>query len=627
MPKRTLAAAVTLALLILGGAFVPAQAATGDQWFDDLASATISVSGQQYVDGHGREVVLRGFNVSGEVKLAENNEEPFASTADAVASATAMRQQTGANTVRLLLSWAAAQPAPGTISTTYLSGFAGMLRAFLDRGFTVFLDYHQDLYSRYLFNTGSWYTGDGAPAWVVAAGGYPAESCGICVNWGQNITQNAAVDDAMYDFWHDRVLTTSSGQVGVQDAFLSQAQSVLTYLKGNLTTAEFARIAGVDPWNEPYAGTYDSGQTSLTWERDLLWPFYTRFRARMDAAGWTGKAAFVEPNLFWNANLSFEQQSGGLTNIGTPGSRYVFNSHFYDEAALSGVFMIGKAGDGQYVSNFATIRQRAAALGTTAMLSEFGSPVTGYTSDKTPTVLKAMYQAMNSTLTGANWWSQAASSGTLLSGTQWHWDIYSGRHDELMNGNPDKVETTGDAWNGEDYSQVSMTTAGVTTLREDSRVLDQAYPLAVAGHTLAFTYEDRSRDGSTTLTWTPVPSSLPAVSTIVGSGQYAVLVWRDSGSAYPTEVHLPASFTAAGTTVISDLGRLTGLPAYATGTPISVAAQAGGAGGNRLILTGTGTSGAIHYALLTNGSTTTTASALATAKTELAAWAAAQSFS
>ena len=67
------------------------------------------------MDGYGREVVLRGFNVSGEVKLAENGFLPFASTADAQSSAQAMRQLTGANAVRFLVSWAGAEPTRGQL--------------------------------------------------------------------------------------------------------------------------------------------------------------------------------------------------------------------------------------------------------------------------------------------------------------------------------------------------------------------------------------------------------------------------------------------------------------------------------------------------------------------------------
>ncbi|MEU6549414.1 cellulase family glycosylhydrolase [Streptomyces sp. NPDC046915] len=595
----------------------PATAATpatpdDSLWFD---GTPLTVQNGRFTDGQGREVVLRGYNVSGETKLEENGGLPFASVADAQKSATALRALGGGNAVRFLLSWAHAEPVRGQVDTAYLAAVTDQMRAFLDAGIRVYPDFHQDLYSRYLFNTGSWYTGDGAPEWAVDAGGYSAESCGICFFWGQNITQNSAVTKAQYDFWHN--------DYGLQDAFLTTAQSTMSYLVQHLTDAEFAGVAGFDPYNEPYAGTYESGRTSRTWERDLLWPFYQKFRARMDAAGWQAKPAMVEPNLFWNSNIDSQKQEGGLLDAGTLGSRYVFNTHFYDQKAISGILMWGKAGDGQYATDFGTVRDRAAAAGTTALVSEFGHPLSGTVSDKAPTVLKAMYQALDSRLPGASWWTSPASSGPVLSGTQWQWDIYNGRHHELMNGNAGKVLTSGDAWNDEDLSAVRLDDSGTVTLRQDARLLDRLYPAATAGTTLAFSYEDRSRDGSTTLTWNPVPSSLPNVSRLVGSGQYGLLVWRSGSGTAPTELHLPASFPTSATTVVSDLGTAYAPPSYTASTPVGVAPEPGGTGSRRLLLTDTD-SGVPHYALVTNGTTSTpSADLLSAAKSELAAWAAA----
>ncbi|SEP74316.1 Cellulase (glycosyl hydrolase family 5) [Streptomyces sp. yr375] len=598
--------------LTVAGSPTATAAATlpGSLPFDGTA---LTVSGGRFVDGTGREVVLRGYNVSGETKLAENNGLPFASVADAKKSATALRALGGGNSVRFLLSWAYAEPVRGQVDTAYLAGVTDQIRAFLDAGIRVYPDFHQDLYSRHLFNTGSWYTGDGAPKWAVDLGGYPTESCGICFLWGQNITQNNAVKAGQYDFWHNAY--------GVQDNFLATAQQTMAYVKQHLTDEEFAGIVGFDPYNEPYAGTYTSRQTSRTWERDLLWPFYVKFRARMDAAGWQDKPAFVEPNMFWNGNVS--QQEGGLLDVGTLGSRYVFNTHFYDQKAISGVLMWGKAENGQYVTDFGTVRDRASATGTAAIVSEFGHPLSGTVSDKAPTVLKGMYQALDSRVKGVSWWTSPTNSGSVLSGSQWQWDIYNGRHHELMNDNPDKVLTAGDAWNDEDLSAVRLDDSGTVTLRQDARLLDRIYPSATSGTTVAFTYEDRSRDGSTTLTWNPVPSSLPNTAQLVGSGQYGLLVWRSNGGAAPTELHLPASFPTATTTVVSDLGTVYGPPAYTTTTKIAAAVEPGGTGSRRLLLS-TADSGTLHYALVTNGATAPTATLLTAARTELSAWVAQQ---
>ncbi|WP_329342544.1 cellulase family glycosylhydrolase [Streptomyces sp. NBC_00663] len=586
----------------------PATAATvpDSLSFDGTA---LTVSGGRFVDANGREVVLRGYNVSGETKLAENHGLPFASVADAQKSAKALRALGGGNSVRFLLSWAYAEPVQGQVDTAYLAAATAQMRAFLDAGIRVYPDFHQDLYSRYLFDDDSWYTGDGAPKWAVDLGNYPDESCGICIMWGQNITQNGAVKAGQYDFWHNAH--------GLQDAFLTTAQKVMAYIKQNVSAEEFAGVLGFDPYNEPYAGTYDSGQASRAWEQNVLWPFYVKFRARMDAAGWQDKPALVEPNLFWNGNVSKEE--GGLLDAGSLGSRYVFNTHFYDQKAISGILMWGNASDGQYVTDFGTVRDRASALGTTAVVSEFGHPLNGSTAGKAPTVLKAMYQALDSRVKGANWWATPAGSGPVLSGSQWQWDIYNGRHSELMNGNPDKVQTSGDAWNDEDLSAVRLDDNGVVTLRQDARLLDRLYPSATSGSTLAFTYEDRSRDGSTTLTWNPVPSSLPNVSSLVGSGQYGLLVWRSGSGTAPTELHLPASFPTATTTVVSDLGTAYAPPAYTSSTPIGTALEPGGTGSRRLLVTDSD-SGKLHYALVTNGATSPSAAVLSAAKSELATW-------
>ena len=587
----TLPAIFAIGLAAFGGVAGPAAAAT---------APAVTVNGTRFVDSHGREVVLRGFNVSGEVKLAEHGGLPFADVADARKSAQAMRSLTTANTIRFLLSWDAAEPTPDVVDTAYVSKAAAQAGVFADLGFHVLFDFHQDLFSRYLFNPGSWYTGDGAPQWVAAAGAYPAESCGICVMWGQNITQNGAVKQATYDFWHNRTLTTAAGPVNERDAFVSHASKVLVQLKAGLTAAQFSQVLGVDPYNEPYAGNYDSGQDSRSWEQNVLWPFFQSFRSTMDAAGWTDRPAFVEPNMFWNGNL--QSQTGGLLDTGPSGPRYVFNTHFYDQVAISGVLMPGKAGDGQESDDFALIRDRSTALNTPAIVTEFGHPLGGYTSDKAPSVDKAMYQGLDSRLKGASWWSGVSSSGPVLSGTQWHWDLYSGRHSELMNDNPDKVLTDGDAWNDEDFSAVALDDAGAAYLRQDARLLDRIYPAAVAGRTLAFYYEDRSRDGSSPMAWCPVPSSLPNVKSTVNNSRYALLVWRSGGDGAATEVRLPSGYV---NTIVSDV-------AY------SIASDT-----RTLSLSGAGASGVVHYALIADSAAPSSATVLAAAKSELAAWAAA----
>ncbi|GAB7038644.1 MULTISPECIES: cellulase family glycosylhydrolase [Catenuloplanes] len=539
-------------------------------------------------DEFGRELVLRGFNVSGSTKLRETGLLPFRSTADAAASATAMRDLTGATAIRFLISWEGVQPRPGVIDHAYLDRAAAQIRAFTDRGIRVLLDYHQDLWSRHLFDADSWYTGDGAPAWVIEAGDYPDESCGICILWGQNMLTNAAVREAAHDFWLN--------ERGVQDAFLAQAGAAMRHLADTLPPSSFALMLGVDPLNEPFDGGLD-GMSGSEWERQRLMPFHQRFRAVMDANGWAARPAFVEPLVFWNTTFG---EAGGFDTVPPLGTRFVFNAHYYDGARMT--LDPTPARDGSYSAAMNRIRDRAAALGTTAFVSEFGNALSGTGSAaRTPWMIRAMYQGLDSRLPGANWWRDAAAAGPVLSSTQWHWDIYSGRHAEAMNGNPAKVRTEGDAWNDEDHSVIS----GAGALRLDPRVLDRLHPTAIAGRQLAFGYEDLARDGyggaGSTAAWMTPPAGLPTVSALVSGRQYGVLVWRTTGLDAPTEMHLPASFAPARTVVVSS--------AAATVSE------------RKLSLSASGTS--VRVALVVNASTGAppTAAQLAAARAELEAWA------
>lgn len=603
---RSLRIVVAAALAAAGAAAVTAAPAQAD--------VAVSPKQQNWVfrDDAGREVTLRGFNVSGSTKLYENNLLPFRSTADAAKSAQAMRDLTGANAIRFLISWEGVQPAPDRIDYAYLDRAIAQIRAFTDRGFHVLLDYHQDLYSSHLFNSGSWYTGDGAPKWVIDAGGYPKESCGICIMWGQNMQTNTAVRKAAYDFWRNRVLSTSAGQVGVQDAYLTQAKATMTYLKQKLPQPAFQNIVGFDPFNEPFDGGLD-GKSGVDWEKTYLMPFYQRIRTAMDQSGWTSKPTFAEPLVFWNTGF-FEQ--GGMTTVGQLGTRMVFNTHYYDGARMT--LDPSAASDGTYDSAMNEIRQRAADLGTAPLVSEFGNKMSD---NRTPWMIRAMYQAMDYGVPGKNWWNSPASGGTVLSSLQWQWDIYSGRHHELMNGNPDKVQTDGDGWNDEDHSVVATNDAGNVTLRLDQRVLDRLYPSAVNGDTLGFAFEDLARSGfggaGTQKAWLTVPSSMPDVAALLQNRQYGILVWRSAGTASPTELHLPSSFSPSGTAVVSDLATLNGVPGSG---PIAAATETGSSTAKKLRITAQ--DNGVHFALVVNTATGTspTEAQLNAARTALSTW-------
>ena len=100
-----------------------------------------------------------------------------------------------------------------------------------------------------------------------------------------------------------------------------------------------------------------------------------------------------------------------------------------------------------------------------------------------------------------------------------------------------------------------------------------------------------------------------------------MLVWRETAAARlaPTELHLPAGFTAARTLVVSDLGTMAGLP---TAGAVAIAAETGSTSAQRLLLTTSGSAvGAVHTALVVDGAgLAPSPSQLAAATSELIAW-------
>jgi hypothetical protein len=108
---------------------------------------------------------------------------------------------------------------------------------------------------------------------------------------------------------------------------------------------------------------------------------------------------------------------------------------------------------------------------------------------------------------------------------------------------------------------------------------------------------------------------------LIKDRQGGVLVWRESGATTSgeTELHLPRSFAAANTVVVSDIAVLRGV--RATG-PIKLATETGSTTANRLVITATGGAGTVHVALIINAATgpAVQPGRLTAAAGELAAW-------
>ncbi|MBC7920832.1 MAG: cellulase family glycosylhydrolase [Ferruginibacter sp.] len=143
----------------------------------------IYIRGNQFKDAQGRTLTLRGVNLGGSSKvpfsadgaprhdagLYENREVSFVGRPFPLAEADehfARLRKWGFNFLRLLTTWEAIEHAgPGRYDEAYLDYLHRIVRKAAEYDFNLFVDPHQDVWSRF---TG----GDGAPRWTLDAIGF-----------------------------------------------------------------------------------------------------------------------------------------------------------------------------------------------------------------------------------------------------------------------------------------------------------------------------------------------------------------------------------------------------------------------------------------------------------------------
>lgn len=141
----------------------------------------LDMKGRWFVDEAGRRVILRGVNLGGDCKVpagrggtqypsdfSDHRTVSFVGRPFPLAEADehfARLKHWGFNCLRLLTTWEAVEHAgPGHYDQAYLDYFAEICARAGDHGFYVFVDFHQDVWSRMS-------GGDGAPGWTFEAVG------------------------------------------------------------------------------------------------------------------------------------------------------------------------------------------------------------------------------------------------------------------------------------------------------------------------------------------------------------------------------------------------------------------------------------------------------------------------
>ncbi|CAN8104873.1 unnamed protein product [Discula destructiva] len=156
-----------------------------------MAPLHLQIQDGKFVDGVGRQVILRGINVAGDAKypsepfdapsqVADNffngdnisfHKRPF--TKDDAHVHFARLRRYGYNTIRYIFTWEAIEAkGPGIYDEEWISHTIDVLRAAKDYGFYIYMDPHQDVWSRF---TG----GSGAPMWTLYLAGLNPRSFAV----------------------------------------------------------------------------------------------------------------------------------------------------------------------------------------------------------------------------------------------------------------------------------------------------------------------------------------------------------------------------------------------------------------------------------------------------------------
>jgi hypothetical protein len=241
------------------------------------------VQGDHWVDEAGRRLVLRGANVGGDCKVPARPDgdtrlkagfydpkgvsfvgRPFA--LEEADEHFERLSRWGMNFLRFLVTWEAVEhEGPGIYDQEYLDYIEAVVAKAGERGLALFIDPHQDVWSR-------WTGGDGAPMWTLEAAGFRPErlfaSGAALLNqelgpayprmrWMSNYDRLACATMWTLFFAGDD-FAPGIGPVGfdgpasMQD-FL-QGRYVAAMAEIAKRVARFPHVVGFDSLNEPNAG-------------------------------------------------------------------------------------------------------------------------------------------------------------------------------------------------------------------------------------------------------------------------------------------------------------------------------------------------------------------------------------
>ena len=197
---------------------------------------TITIKGDKFIDGQGREIILNGINIVSKNKadgyIFKGGPELYENL-----------KKWGVNCIRFIIIWDGLEPEPGVYNEEYLKEIDKRIQWAKDQGIFVVLDMHQDLYSvKY---------SDGAPGWATLDEGKPHTKGAI---WSDAYMLSEAVQTSFDNFWLNK---SAPDGIGLQDHYAALWKHIAQRYANNST------VIGYDIMNEPFPGSSGVQSTML----------------------------------------------------------------------------------------------------------------------------------------------------------------------------------------------------------------------------------------------------------------------------------------------------------------------------------------------------------------------------
>ncbi|MGC1183654.1 MAG: cellulase family glycosylhydrolase [Candidatus Dormiibacterota bacterium] len=282
---------LALILFALSPNFYPAYPNSARQ----LASTASTASGQGLpwlhsngsviLDSQGRQVLLRGMNVTGLEEAKDMRPGPVPTSQDF-----SEMQADGFDVIRLPINWSRLEPRPGQMSRSYLDLIRSVVNDAAAHGIYTILDMHNIDWSIY-------YGGDGAPSWATA-GGLP-RSFPLGSPWNRHLAPGVLASYGI--FWAD----------------LGGWQQDVTQVWSYVARAfkDDSAVAAYDLWNEPHPFPIPSG----LFEKKYLLPFEANVITHLAA---------IAPHQMWITEQTLD--FGLPTYVGAlPYPNQVYSSHVF----------------------------------------------------------------------------------------------------------------------------------------------------------------------------------------------------------------------------------------------------------------------------------------------------------